>query len=107
MAQTRRKYDKELKLRILREMAAGKSAAAAAREYDVHPTMISQWRKLRADHGERAFAGNGKVYKDEARIAELERKVGQMAMENDLLKKALSAMERLKAEARRVKGGRR
>lgn len=107
MAQTRKKYDKELKLRILREIAAGKSPAAAAREHDVHPTMISQWRKLGAAHGERAFAGNGNTYKDQARIDELERKVGQMAMENDLLKKALSAMERLDAEARRGKGGRR
>jgi transposase len=91
MAQTRRKYSRELKLRVLREIAAGKSPAAAAREHEVHPTMISQWRKTHAQYGEAAFAGNGSVYKDEARIAELERKIGQLVLENDLLKKVLAA----------------
>jgi transposase len=91
MAQTRRKYSRELKVRVLREIAAGKSPAAAAREHEVHPTMISQWRKAHARYGEAAFAGNGNVYKDEARIAELERKIGQLVLENDLLKKVLAA----------------
>lgn len=91
MAQTRKKYSRELKIRVMREIAAGKTPAAAAREHGVHPTMISQWRKLHARHGESAFAGNGNVYKDEARIAELERKIGQLVLENDLLKKVLAA----------------
>ena len=39
-----------------------------------------------------AFAGRGKAYTDEARIAELERMVGRLAMENDLLKKALQRL---------------
>jgi transposase len=94
-------------LQVLREIAAGKSPARAAREHEVHPTMISQWRKAHGKYGERAFAGNGNTYKDEARIAELERKVGQMAMENDLLKKALAAMETIEVQARRGKGGQR
>ena len=89
MAQTRKKYSRELKLRVMREIAAGKSPAAAAREHEVHPTMISQWRKMHAQYGEAAFAGNGKVYKDEARIAELERKIGQQALELDFFTQAL------------------
>jgi transposase-like protein len=52
-------------------IAAGKSPAAAAREHGVHPTMISQWRRMHAQYGEAAFAGNGNTYKDEALIAEL------------------------------------
>ena len=91
MVQTRKRYSRELKIRVMREIAAGKSPAAAAREHGVHPTMISQWRKLHAQHGEAAFAGNGNTYKDEARIAELERKIGQLVLENDLLKKVLAA----------------
>src|SRR5438132_11805408 len=93
MARNRRKFTREFKLRVLREIAAGKSAAQASRQYEIHPTMIGQWRKAHAKYGTEAFAGNGHTYKDEARIAELERKVGQMTMENDLLKKALAAME--------------
>ena len=91
MAQTRKKHSREFKIRVMREIAAGKSPAAAAREHEVHPTMISQWRKMHARYGEAAFAGNGNTYKDEARIAELERKIGQLVLENDLLKKVLAA----------------
>jgi hypothetical protein len=38
--------------------------------------------------------------KDEARIAELERMVGQLTMENSLLKKALSRLEAYRQPAR-------
>lgn len=91
MTKPRRKYSREIKLQIVREIEAGKSPATAAREYEVHPTMISQWRKTHAQYGEAAFAGNGHLYKDEARIAELERKIGQLVLENDLLKKVMAA----------------
>src|SRR5258708_1443253 len=138
MAQTRRKFTREFKLRVLREIAAGKSPAQASREHEIHPTMIGpgrkeqtqyreeafagngpaeasreheihptmigQWRKEQAKYGEEAFAGNGRTYKDEARIAELERKVGQMTMENDLLKKVLAAMETPRPQPGRGRG---
>jgi len=45
----------------------------------------------RETYGAQAFAGHGKVYTEEARIAALERKIGQLTMENDLLKKVLAA----------------
>jgi transposase len=91
----RRKFTREFKLAVLREIDAGKPIAQASREHEIHPTMIGQWRKMRAKYAERAFAGNGRTYKDEARVAELERKIGQLTMENDLLKKALQRLEML------------
>ncbi len=42
---------------------------------------------------ENAFRGNGKTYKENARIAELERLVGQLYAENEFLKKALTALK--------------
>jgi len=43
---------------------------------------------------ERAFPGKAwAVPSDEARIAELERMVGRLTMENDLLKKVLQKLE--------------
>jgi len=95
MSPKRRKFDKEFKLRVLREVGAGKTIAQAAREHQVHPTQINQWRRQRRQYGDQAFAGNGRAYTDEARTAELERKIGQLTMENDLLKKALSRLEEL------------
>ena len=95
MALKRRKFSKEFKMQVLREVGAGKTVTQAGREHQVHPTQINQWRRQRRQYGERAFAGNGRAYSDEARVAELERKIGQLTMENDLLKKVLSRLEEL------------
>ena len=93
MTLKRRQFTKEFKLQVIREVEAGKSLAQAAREHQLHPNTILKWRKLHEQYAERAFSGNGQTYKDEARIAELERMVGQLTMENALLKKALSRLE--------------
>lgn len=93
MGLKRRQFTRELKLQVIREIEAGKSVAQVAREYTIHPTQIRKWSQLQQRYAERAFAGNGQAYQDEARIAELERMVGQLAMENALLKKALLRFE--------------
>jgi len=43
----------------LREVAAGKTLAQAAREHAVHPNLIGKWRQQLESHGDKAFAGNG------------------------------------------------
>jgi transposase len=55
--------------------------------------LISRWCRQHRKYKDRAFTGNGRAYTDEARIAALERKVGQLTMENDLLKKVLQKLE--------------
>ena len=87
MALKRRQFTREFKLQVLHEIEAGKSTAQAAREHQVHPTLLGRWQKQHAKYARHAFAGNGQAYTQEARIAELERKIGQLTMENDLLKK--------------------
>src|SRR5437763_16508248 len=104
MSLKRRQFTKESKLQVIREIEAGKSLAQAAREHQLHPNTILKWRKLHEQYAERAFAGNGQTYKDEARIAELERMVGQLTMENALLKKALSRLEAYR-QSPRADGG--
>ncbi|HEY7911179.1 MAG TPA: transposase [Blastocatellia bacterium] len=91
----RRKFTREFKLQVLAEITAGKSVAQAAREHQLHPTLIGRWQKQHRQYQHHAFAGNGRAYTDEARIAELERMVGRLTMENDLLKKALQRLEAL------------
>jgi transposase len=105
MTLKRRQFTREFKLQVIREIEAGKTVAQAAREHQLHPNTILKWRKLHEQYAERAFAGNGQTYKDEARIAELERMVGQLTMENALLKKALSRLEAYRQPAR-SSGGR-
>ncbi len=55
--------------------------------------MIRKWREQYARYAERAFAGNGHAYTDEAKVAELERLIGQLTVENAFLKKVLSKLE--------------
>jgi len=68
----------------VREIEAGKSTAQAGREYQRHPTLILRWRQEHLRYAEQALMGNGRLQKDEARIAELERMIGQLTMENTL-----------------------
>ena len=92
MGLRRRRFTKEFKLQIVREVLAGKSLAQAAREHQVLPASIVAWRKTVEAYPESAFQGNGNSYTGEAKIAELERMVGQQAMEIALLKKVLSCI---------------
>jgi transposase len=64
-----------------------------ARALEVHPSDLHRWRRELNEHGERAFNGAGKKRAEEGRAAELERKVGQQAMEIDFLKRALQHVE--------------
>ena len=60
---------------------------------EVNPSELHRWRRELQEHGERAFSGVGKKRAEASRVAELERKVGQQAMEIDFLKRALQHVE--------------
>ena len=91
----RRQFTKEFKLEVLREVEAGLSLAEASRRYEVHANLIHKWRQLYRDNGDEAFAGHGRMYREEAKIAALERKIGQLTMENDFLKKLIALDKKL------------
>ena len=105
MARTkaRRVFTKEFKLEVLREIDAGATIPEAARIHQVHPETIRAWRRTHRKYGEKSFAGNGRAYSDEAKIGQLERTLGQVTLENALLKKALSTLRELE----RSSGGKR
>ena len=89
----RRTFTREFKLQVIREVDAGNTQAQVAREYQVSDNTISKWRRELRQYKERAFAGRGHAYTDEARVNELERMVGRLTMENDFLKKLLQKLE--------------
>ncbi len=93
MALSRRKFSAEFKLRAVRQVEAGTSTAAVARRYEIHPTLLTKWCKQLRQDPERAFRSQGNGSDEETRIAELERMVGRLTMENALLKKALARLE--------------
>jgi transposase-like protein len=90
---SRRKFSKEFKQTAVRRLEGGQSVAEVARAMEVHPSDLHRWRREFQEHGARAFSGVGKKRAEESRVAELERKVGQQAMEIDFLKRALQHVE--------------
>jgi transposase len=106
VAGKRRQFTRDFKTQVVREVEAGKPIGQVAREYEVHPTQLRRWCQLQQQYAGRAFAGNGRAYREEARLAELERMVGQLTMENALLKKALRRLAERGSELPRS-GGRR
>lgn len=102
MKKTRRRYDRDFKISIVAELEGGKPPAQIAREYGIHPSLPTRWRDELAENPEKAFSGNGNICKYEARIAELERLLGQSHAENELLKKAF-AMTQKKVREERLK----
>lgn len=88
-------YSRDLKIAAMRALDAGASGGEVARKYQVSPHLLERWRSEWRAKGDLAFPGIGRrgaalpAMDDARRIVELERKVGQMTMENDFLKKAL------------------
>ena len=104
MPKARRVYSREFKLKVLREREGGKQTAQICREYEIAPSNIHRWKKEFGEDPKHAFSGSGNIYKENARIAELERLLGQSHAENAFLKKTLAILERKLQEERR-RGG--
>ena len=64
---TRRRYTREFKISLIRELESGKNLAQLSRENSLHPTMISRWRLEYQKDLDSAFSGNGNTYKEAAR----------------------------------------
>jgi transposase-like protein len=93
MGLSRRTFTQEFKLAAVRRLEQGVSIGEAARALEVSANVLHRWqREFRQGPGN-AFPGNGKPRWSEGRIAELERKVGQQALEIDFLKGCLQRIE--------------
>jgi len=93
MGLCRRTFTKEFKLAAVRRLEQGVSIGEASRALEVSPNVLQRWRReFRQGSGD-AFPGNGKQRWSEGRIAELERKIGQQAVEIDFLKGCLRRIE--------------
>ena len=89
-------YSRDLKIAVMRTVDSGSTIAEVARKYQLSPKLIERWRGEWRAKREAAFPGVGRhgaehaALSDAARMAELERKIGQLTMEKDFLKKALA-----------------
>ena len=93
MVLSRRKFTKEFKLAAVRRLEQGVSVAEVVRAMEVNPNALHRWRREFREAPGNVFPGNGKQRWSEGRVAELERKIGQQALEIDFLKGCLQRIE--------------
>jgi len=101
----RRTFEKDFKLEVLAELQTF-SWAEVCRKHNLHPSLIHKWKHEYQENPKKAFSGNGNLCKYEAEIAKRDRIIGQLYMENELLKKTMKRLQELKEEeerARRIK----
>ncbi len=93
MSLSRRKFTKEMKRAAVQQLEAGSSMAEVARAFEINPNLLHRWRKEYRHGAGNAFPGVGKRRWDETKVAQLERKVGQQAVEIDFSKGCLQKLE--------------
>ncbi len=93
MSKKQRKYEPEFKIETVIEGLRGeKSVAQICRERNISDSLYYKWRDIFLENAPEIFTTQGQqqqasVEKD-ARIADLERMVGKLALEIEILKKA-------------------
>jgi|SRR5581483_10612710 len=90
-----RTFSREFKLELMHQLVSGaRRPSQLCREHGLADSVLARWRREYAERGEAAF-GPSAPDSDEAlhrRIAELERFCGQLALENEALKRGLGSI---------------
>jgi transposase-like protein len=90
MSKTKRKrYTGAFKAKVGLEALMGvKTVGQIAREYQVHPVQVTQWKGVIRDHLPELFEPSRPAGEDSQElIAQLHEKIGQLTVEADWLKK--------------------
>jgi transposase len=91
MKAKRRRHDPEFKARVALEALKGlKTIQEIAKDFDVHPVQVSEWKKTMAQNAHNAFGGGtdkGGAEEFDRERARLHAKIGQQAVELDWLTK--------------------
>lgn len=90
MKAKRKRHDPPFKARVGLEALKGvKTIQQIAKEYDVHPTQVSEWKKTMSEGVAGLFGpGRGRTSEEEfeQERKELHSKIGQLAVEVDFLR---------------------
>ena len=86
---TRRQFSREFKLEAVRLVKErGVSVAQAARDLELHQTVLRSWMRELAADPQQAFPGKGVMKPEQAELDRLRKEVAKLKMERDILKKA-------------------
>ncbi len=84
---TRRVYSREYKREAAQLVTMrGVSVAQAARDLDVHATVLRRWVREFGSSGPDAFPGKGQLKPDDEELRSLRREVAKLKAERDILK---------------------
>jgi len=90
VSKKRKQYSAQLKAKVALEALRGeKTIAEIAAQFEIHPTMIHNWKRQLLDGASGIFEQQNQVLElsseAEAQIAELYRQIGQLKVERDFL----------------------
>jgi transposase len=90
MSNKRKQYNPEFKAKVALEAIRGeKTASELASQYQVHPTMINNWKRQLLEGASNLFEKGSEASKangeQQAQIDELYRQIGQLKVERDFL----------------------
>lgn len=90
MGKIRKQHSVKTKLEAAIAMVSGKSPVAElCQKYGVHQSVLQRWKNELLEKGGDVFARVRKPRAGELSVDDFQRKVGQLTMELDFLKKAL------------------
>jgi len=81
MSTSRRTFTREFKVAAIKRLQGGIPVSRVARELQVNPNQLHAWKQQFDQRPNSAFSGEGRRRGEETPVAELERKIGQQAME--------------------------
>jgi len=92
MSRKRKQYSSQFKAKVAIEAIRGqKTTAELASQYDIHPTMINNWKRDLLEKASDLFDSGKAVSKaqseTQAQLDELYRQIGQLTVERDFLAK--------------------
>jgi transposase len=89
MKAKRKHYSGAFKAKVGLEALLGiKPVGQIAREYKVHPTLVTQWKGVIRDRIPELFESGGPGHEDQERlIGQLHQKIGELTVDLDWLKK--------------------
>ena len=95
----RRKFSPEFKARVVLEALSGaKSNAELCREHNLKPQLLADWKAAFLERAPSVFQSDEQRSEEAARIAELERLAGKLALENEILKKGSQLLARRRGD---------
>ena len=86
----KKKHSKQVKFKAALELyKSDKTASQVSQEYGIHQNVLQRWKKQLIEEGPEIFEDQRQKKNPSDSTAQLERKIGQLTMELDFLKKVL------------------